>query len=107
MKKTVWILGTEYTIVYEPFEEKDGDGFCDYTSKEIHIRNNNVNEVGNFEWLQKKQLRHELIHAFLCESGLESNYEHYKQYGHEETMVDWIAIQFPKILNVFQELDVL
>lgn len=107
MKKTVLILGTEYTIVYEPFEKKGEDGYCDCTSKEIHIRNDNAYEVGNFEWLQKKQLRHELIHAFLCESGLESNYEHYKQYGHEETMVDWIAIQFPKILNVFQELDVL
>lgn len=107
MKNTVFILGTEYTIIYEPFEEKGEDGFCDYTSKEIHIRNDNENEVGNFEWLKKKQLRHELIHAFLCESGLESNYEHCKQYGHEETMVDWIAIQFPKILNVFQELNIL
>ena len=107
MKNTAFILGTEYAIIYEPFGEKGEDGFCDYTSKEIHIRNDNENEVGNFEWLQKKQLRHELIHAFLCESGLEANYEHYKQYGHEETMVDWIAIQFPKILKVFKELDIL
>ena len=52
----------------------------------------------------KKQLRHEIIHAFLSESGLDCNFEHLKQFGHEETMVDWIAIQFPKIYEVYKEV---
>ena len=55
----------------------------------------------------KKQLRHEIVHAFLSESGLQSNLEHNQRFGHEETMVDWIAIQFPKMLEVFKELDIL
>ena len=29
------------------------------------------------------------------------------EFGHEETMIDWIAIQFPKILEVFKEADCL
>ena len=97
------ILGTEYRIIEEEFCDKDLDGYCDYTSKEIHIRNDNVNKVGDFEYLMKKQLRHEIIHAFLSESGLQANYEHYQQFGHEETIVDWFAIQSPKLFTAFKE----
>lgn len=98
------ILGTEYTIIEEDFGNKEYDGSCDYTSKEIRIRKDNYYELGNFKVNRKKQLRHEIIHAFLAESGLQSNFEH-TNFGHEETMVDWIAIQFPKMLKVFEELN--
>lgn len=101
------ILGTEYKVIREPFKDKDIDGYCDYTSKEIRIRDDNVNEVGDFDELMRKQLRHEIIHAFFAESGLQENFEHYKQFGHEETIVDWFAIQFPKIMKVFKELEIL
>ena len=104
---TVDILGTEYTIINEEFKDNECDGYCDYRSKEIHLRNDNVNDVGNFGYLMKKQLRHEIVHAFLSESGLQANYEHYKQFGHEETIVDWFAIQSTKIFKVFKELDIL
>lgn len=110
-KKTVNILGTEYKIEYLSTEEdeflKDCDGYCDYTCKRIVIKSNNNNDVGDFKWLQKKQLRHELIHAMLSESGLESNFQHCKEFGHDETMIDWVAIQFPKLLKIYQELDIL
>lgn len=52
----------------------------------------------------KKQLLHEIIHAFLSESGLSVNFEHCSMFGHEETMVDLIAIQFPKIYDVYKEV---
>jgi hypothetical protein len=78
-------------------KDEDIDGYCDYTSKEIVIRKDNTNDVGDFIWTQKKQLRHEIIHAFMAESGLQCNWEHIKQFGHDETTVDWFAIQFPKI----------
>lgn len=101
------ILGTEYKIVLKELKDSDVDGFTDYTEKAIVIRSDNYNEVGNFEWLQKKQLRHELIHAFMAESGLQANWEHVQKFGHDETTVDWIAIQSPKMFKVFQELDIL
>ena len=103
--QSVIILGTEYALIREEFGEKDIDGYCDFTSKEIHVRTDNVNKLGNFKEHMKKQLRHEIIHAFLSESGLQSNFEHCERFGHEETMVDWIAIQFPKMFDVFKELD--
>lgn len=101
------ILGTEYKITLKELKDSDVDGFTDYTEKAIVIRSDNYNEVGNFEWLQKKQLRHELIHAFMAESGLQANWEHVQKFGHDETTVDWIAIQSPKMFKIFQDLDIL
>lgn len=101
------ILGTEYKIKSKKLGNSDMDGQCDYTKKEILIRKDNFYDVGNFKWLQKKQLRHEIVHAFMAESGLQSNWQHVEGIGHDETTVDWFAIQFPKMLKVFQELDIL
>ena len=107
MKKRILILGTLYTIKYKNLKDADYDGYCDYTARTIVIRTDNYNNVENFKQLQNKQLRHEIIHAFLAESGLQCNFEHSTTWGHEETMVDWIAIQFPKLLAVYKELDIL
>lgn len=103
MDKTVWVLGTQYRIIEERFADKDIDGFCDYSSKEIHIRDDNENSLGDFGSMMRKQLRHEIIHAFMAESGLQANWEHTRQFGHEETTVDWFAIQFSKIQKAFEE----
>lgn len=107
MKKRILILGTLYKIKYKNLNDADCDGYCDYTARTIIIRNDNYNNVGDFQRLQNKQLRHEIIHAFLAESGLQSNFEHSTTWGHEETMVDWIAIQFPKLLEAYKELNIL
>ena len=101
------ILGTTYKIKRKNLKDTDLDGWCDNTSKTIIIRKDNYNEVGNFEYLMKKQLRHEIIHAYLSESGLQSNFENCTHCGHNETMVDWIAIQFPKIYKTYEELNIL
>lgn len=110
-KKTVNILGTEYTVKEcERDEDKrlcDCDGFCEKTTKEIVItKETKDSELTNWDWYRKKILRHEVIHAFFMESGLQENFEN-QHYGISETIVDWIAIQFPKIFKVFQELDIL
>lgn len=101
------VLGTEYRIEFVNFENEDIDGLCDPLARLIKIRNDNTNNVGDFEELQKRSLRHELVHAFLFESGLGPNWQHAEQFGHDETTVDWFAIQSPKIFKVFQELDIL
>ena len=59
------ILGTTYKIKRKKLKDADVDGWCDNTSKTIIIRKDNYNNAGNFEYLMKKQLRHEIIHAFL------------------------------------------
>lgn len=111
MKNTqINVLGTFYKIEYRNSNNdislKDVDGYCDYTSRLIVIKANNNNELGDFERSQKKALRHEIIHAFLAESGLQSNFQHCNEFGHDETMIDWFAIQFPKILKIYKELKI-
>lgn len=101
------VLGTEYTV--EDCEAADDkylekyDGYCDKTSKRIVVVKPRVDdELDDFEVYRKKVLRHEIIHAFLYESGLHENFEHPK-YGHDETTIDWIAVQFPKMVKVFEQ----
>lgn len=101
------VLGTTYVITYRKLKDADYDGFCDYSNHHIVIRKDNYNNLEDFDYTMRKQLRHEIIHAFLAESGLQSNFEHSTQFGHDETMVDWIAIQFPKIYKVYKQLNIL
>jgi len=96
------ILGTLYRIVTrteaEIAELKDCDGYTDYHNKQIVLRQ----ETDTFDRLAylKKIIRHEIVHAFFYESGLAENWEH-KNYGQEETVVDWIAIQHNKMHDAF------
>lgn len=105
---TVWvdILGTKWMVVSENFGNKDFDGLTDFTTRTIKVRNDNVQEFDNFKELYKRTVRHEVLHAFMIESGLDSNFNH-PEYGHDETFVDWVAIQFPKILVAYSKLGVL
>lgn len=64
------------------------------------MENRSINILGT-----KYQI--EILHAFMAESGLQSNRQHIEEFGHDETTVDWFAIQSPKIFKVFQELDIL
>ena len=44
-------------------------------------------------------LRHEIVHAFLYESGLDVSSE----WARNEEIVDWIALQTPKLQKAFEE----
>ena len=111
--KTVNILGAEYTIEHlkreedRMFKNGEADGYCDSSSKRIVLRmEDDMDNLDDYSVYLKKLTRHEIIHAFLFESGLGSNFQH-KEWGHEETMVDWIAYQFPKMLQVFKDAECL
>lgn len=89
------ILGNKYDFIQttskEDHELIESDGYCDCYEKVIKIDNDlEVNEFKN------KVIRHEIIHAYLAESGL-------KKYFEDEIIVDWIAFQFPKLLKTFEE----
>ena len=119
MKKTVNILGTNYVIRKvshgqdEYMERMQFGGYCDGTLKEIVLLN--LQSIPEPYWAnaskecisrtEKETLRHEVIHAFLNESGLKWNASPNEQaWAKNEEMVDWIAIQSPKIFKVFKEL---
>lgn len=109
--KAVNILGTEYTIEIKSKSEdhylNDADGYCDKTSHKIVILDKDDEcQLDDFEAYQHKVMRHEIIHAFHFESGIAENFE-CKPYGFPESLVDWFAIQFPKMQKAFEEADCL
>lgn len=109
--KKINVLGTEYTVEIIPKSEdkflERCDGYCDKTSKKIVVKaKDEGNELDFFETYQKKVIRHEIIHAFLFESGLEENFKH-EEWGHDETQIDWFAVQFPRLMKAFEEADAL
>ncbi len=103
------ILGTEYTLI-EADENEDAvllgkDGYCDTSVKLCVVDRMQVadaNAKHDLLGYKKSCIRHELIHAFLYESGLDVC-----SFGQNEEMVDWIAIQFPKLLRAFRDADAL
>lgn len=110
--KSINILGTDYTIMRQTKTEnpklENAWGLCEQYKKEIIVdtfaeEKKDTMAVDNFEEFEKKVLRHEIIHAFLGESGLKSNSE----WAENEEMVDWFAIQAPKIFKAFMELGIL
>lgn len=118
--KKVDILGTEYTIETRKISEdnylKNNNlvGYCEEENKLIVIAD--VSEKEYFSGMDEKAkqlywnktLRHEIIHAFLNESGLSDNASvPVCSWAKHEEMVDWIAIQSPKIFEIFQKLCIL
>lgn len=103
------VLGTDYTIEYKNTNEDvlmfECDGYCDKTSKRIIVAEKDKNcNLDDFKSYQKKVLRHEIVHAFMYESGLAENWEH-KNIGQEETVIDWFAIQGLKIYKAWEQAE--
>lgn len=112
MKKKVNILGTEYEVVLDAPDEMlppDSDGAMDHSIKRIVVAKFTPDErsIKDLDSYQKKVLRHEIIHAFLYESGLWNNSGNVMAWGTSEEITDWFAIQSPKIMKVFEEMGAL
>jgi len=118
--KVVSILGTEYTIIVKKYEEDEAferrsiDGYCDSWTKQIVVCDMFTYKGWEHELpetvasAQKEVLRHEIVHAFFEESGLaDSSNSVDCAWAKNEEMVDWFAIQGPKIFKVWQEVGVL
>lgn len=94
------ILGTKYKIIDKTLEEEkrleDCNAFIDWTNKEIVVEKNIEGTLKNMEVYKNKVIRHEIIHGFFLESGL-------VDYSNDELLVDWIAIQLPKIIKATKD----
>lgn len=114
------VLGTKYQIethkVSEDsyLEENKLSGYCGEDSKLIVIADmseekyfSGMDELER-EAYRKRVLRHEIMHAFLNESGLSDSSNQYGgAWAKNEEMVDWFAIQSPKIFKIYSELGLL
>lgn len=108
-KMKIDILGIEYALI-EATESTDPaligkDGYCDTSAKMCVVDEmNNISKDAkkNLPEYKKSVKRHELIHAFLYESGLDIC-----SWANNEEAVDWLAIQFPKLLKAFKDAEAL
>lgn len=105
IEEKVNILGTDYNIsVNTKPLERDADGLvCPYSKQLVicpvaHIADEIETTEGK-EKAFKETVRHEVIHAFFMESGL-------PELSSNENVVNWLAIQFPKMQKTFEELGV-
>ncbi len=106
------ILGTEYEIKIVPASElpnKAGD--TDFFTKVISLSDlqdiDFEESTKGIEGFKKHTLRHEIFHAFMFESGLDMQSNDGVPWAINEEMIDWHAIQSPKIYKVFAELGIL
>ena len=101
------ILGAEYDFI-ETTDTDDPrlvhvDGVHLRYTKEILIeknvlRHDSGDDIQTVRSERIKQVkRHELIHAFFLQSGLE-------EYSNNEQLVSWLAIQLPKIIQAIKEV---
>lgn len=112
--KEINVLGTKYTIEYKSILKDNKldelEGYTDLYQKQIVIGNIEERDYFKNEPVEKinviknKILRHEIVHAFLFESGLDCNSLKSYNWADNEEMVDWFAIQSPKIFKVYREL---
>lgn len=97
----ICIMGVEYEIKHETIETdpelKGLDGYVDWKKKIIVLNKDSTNAT----------LRHEIIHAYLHESGLSYNSGSAEAWAVNEEMVDWFALQLPKIAATLIELECL
>lgn len=113
--QTVDILGMRYTINVKKYDEDgyfkkaDCSGYCSGLLKEIVLCDMSTypdweNETQKERDLQTKEtLRHEIVHAFFNESGLACSSNSTEAWARNEEMVDWIALQGPKLYAAWQE----
>lgn len=100
--KEIDVLGTPYRITHASSKEDDQlktlSGYCITSQKTIVIE---ADKLKDLDYTEQWVLRHELVHAFLHESGLDKE----APWGNEgeELFVDWIALQLPKMVKAMKE----
>ena len=109
------ILGTIYKVEFKTNKQdkrlQNCDGYCDYSIKTIVVikrkkEDADIMDVENLKIVDNRTLRHEIIHAFMYESGLWCNSEKSINWAMNEEMTDWFAIQSPKIFKVYHKLGI-
>ena len=101
------VLSTVYRNKYVPSLDGRG-GETDFYTKEIRISEQEdipaEYKTDNLKEMQRHVLRHELIHAFLFESGMDQSSAAHEAWAVNEEMIDWMAIQMPKIMAAYESV---
>lgn len=107
------VLGTKYEIILTGSKSDEAleqmNGFRDAFTKKIVVDDFSDEEYDptntrNISELMKQNIRHEIVHAFMFESGLDSDAMYSNNpWPRCEEIVGWFAIQGPKIFAAWKE----
>ena len=100
------VLGTDYEILIQNEKEnpklKNANGLCEIFAQKVIIENpkerNDECAYENVNAYWHKVLRHEFFHAIFAEAGL-------TDYLEDETLVDVLAVLYPKIKKIMEQAD--
>lgn len=102
------ILGQEYDLLLvsednsPKLKSMGASGIAELYDKKLLINKKDAmgdeTTYDNLQGYMDKVVRHEIIHAFFFESGL-------VDYCNNEELVDYLAIQLPKIIEVFKQFE--
>ena len=103
------VLDTDYTIYVDNnrnyLDKFNADAVTDEVAKTIHIYNIFLDVEDNEkskEEVFKREIRHEIIHAFIYECGLSTNISEEEGWPASESMVDFWESQYYKIGKIFE-----
>ena len=103
------VLGTEWSIEERAQAEdnrlNDCDGYCDWTARLIVIEREIDGNLADMERYIRKVKRHEIIHAFLFESGLAESALPTNAWSQNEEMVDWLARLGERIYKAWKDAE--
>lgn len=102
--KKLNIFGSQYIVMEVDDDElDDADGRCCFWDRTIYLaKYENWAEPDRTAY-RKQVLRHEILHACLFESGLGYSSMKSEAWAMNEEMVDWFAIQGPKVLQIWEQ----
>jgi len=117
-EKVINVLGANYIIKFVHdsesstfLEDPDCGGFCSPLHKVIAIRRDKFGDPEQYTPIDiaaiKSIIRHEIIHAFLHESGLDEHGHSERNWAGNEEVVQWFALQGPKIFEVWKQYNLL
>lgn len=97
------VLGKTYQIYYLPEEVdkelEDKYGYADQVETKVVIDTSVIDDCKNDKRraleLLKRTLRHEIVHCYFFECGLDDQ----TPFARNETLIDWLALKLPDIFS--------
>lgn len=106
---SVVVAGVPYSIQLVPdgtipyIGNDTNEGLCDYSVKEITVHDvtqesREGDDMKNLEFIRNNNIKHELVHAFLFETGN-------SEYASDEKLVELIALSIEKLHTLCEDAD--
>ena len=96
-----WLIGEHKESEDERLRESSG--YTDWTTRLIVINGDIDGDLGDMEAFRRKVLRHEIVHAYLLECGLNECSNTGTPWADNEEMVDWFARKGQQIYTTWLE----